>query len=69
MGVLTSPQSVARSRLIQRLQKVADVGRRQTAVEVELRESVAAARREGASWTDIGKALGITRQSSWKRFS
>lgn len=22
----------------------------------------------GASWTDVGRALGITRQAAWKRF-
>ena len=26
------------------------------------------ARREGASWTDIGHALGMTRQSAWEMF-
>ena len=29
---------------------------------------VASARRDGASWTDIGDALGIARQNAYRRF-
>jgi hypothetical protein len=32
-------------------------------------QAVQAARREGASWDEIGTALGITRQSAWTKFS
>jgi len=31
--------------------------------------AVAYARQSGASWDDIGTALGITRQSAWGRFA
>jgi hypothetical protein len=44
-----------------------------TAGEAELdrlrRESVRAARIAGASWDEIGAALGMTRQSAWEYFS
>jgi uncharacterized membrane protein YccC len=36
--------------------------------EQELRDAVAAAREAGDSWTIIGAALGVTRQSAWERF-
>lgn len=36
--------------------------------EQHLRESVAAARAAGDSWTIIGVALGISRQAAWERF-
>jgi hypothetical protein len=52
-----------------RLRKVADVKSRKVSVENELREAVAAARREGSSWSDVGKALGVTAQSAWRMFS
>jgi hypothetical protein len=33
------------------------------------RESVKRARDAGASWTQIGDALGVTKQAAWERFS
>lgn len=38
------------------------------AAETALRLSVRSARRAGASWDDIGDALGVTRQSASRRF-
>jgi len=38
-------------------------------VEAQLGEGVAAARARGITWTRIGGALGMTRQSAWERFS
>jgi hypothetical protein len=35
----------------------------------QLARAVAAARTNGASWHDVGVALGITRQAAWERFS
>lgn len=32
------------------------------------RQAVDQARREGASWDAIGRALGTSRQSAWERF-
>ncbi|WP_152365608.1 hypothetical protein [Microlunatus speluncae] len=34
-----------------------------------LTESVHLARRQGVTWAEIGKALGISRQAAWERFS
>jgi len=35
----------------------------------ELRKVVPVLRRRGCSWTQIGAALGITKQAAWERFS
>jgi hypothetical protein len=32
-------------------------------------DGVAAARAQGASWEQIGKALGVSRQAAWNRFA
>lgn len=37
--------------------------------EALIPSAVVAARRAGASWTQIGLVLGITRQSAWARYS
>lgn len=34
-----------------------------------LTEAVQQARRQGVTWAEIGKALGVSRQSAWERFS
>jgi hypothetical protein len=39
------------------------------AVEKLQRDLVRRARAAGGSWTDVGAALGISRQSAWERFS
>ena len=33
------------------------------------RESVQQAREAGHSWTQIGEALGVTKQTAWERYS
>jgi hypothetical protein len=38
-------------------------------VEQQLTSFVRQARRQGITWTRIGAALGMTRQSAWERFS
>jgi hypothetical protein len=38
-------------------------------VEADLRAWVRELRRRGVTWSRIGEALGITRQSAWERFS
>jgi hypothetical protein len=38
-------------------------------VEDKLQELVAYCRQAGKSWTQIGQALGMTKQSAWERFS
>jgi hypothetical protein len=37
--------------------------------EADLRSWVQELRRRGVTWSRIGEALGITRQSAWERFS
>jgi hypothetical protein len=39
------------------------------ALDKLLREQVRRARDHGCSWTDIGRALGTSKQSAWERFS
>lgn len=49
-----------------RLHGLADAAREaQDALEAE----IVRLRQQGASWSDIGDALGVTRQSAWARFS
>ena len=38
-------------------------------VETDLRSWVGELRRRGVTWSKIGVALGITRQSAWERFA
>ena len=52
--------------LLATLPKVASVSRQ---VEGQLAKAVAAARERGITWTRIGAALNMTRQSAWERFS
>jgi hypothetical protein len=37
--------------------------------EQGVKDAVRAARRQRMSWTEIGEALGVTRQSAWERYS
>jgi hypothetical protein len=38
-------------------------------METPLRAAVKLARQQGHTWEEIGKALGVSRQSAWERFS
>jgi hypothetical protein len=38
-------------------------------LEKAMTQTVAAAREAGQSWTAIGDALGVTKQTAWERFS
>ncbi len=40
-----------------------------TALEKAMWQTVGQAREAGQSWTEIGKALGVTKQAAWERFS
>jgi hypothetical protein len=40
-----------------------------TALEKLTRDSVARARDAGHSWTQIGEALGVNKQTAWERYS
>ena len=46
-----------------------EVGRVGLAVEKLQLELVGQARNAGASWTDIGAALGVSKQAAWQRFA
>jgi DNA-directed RNA polymerase specialized sigma24 family protein len=37
-------------------------------MEAQLRLAVLQLQDQGFSWTDIAKALGVTRQSAWKKY-
>ena len=37
-------------------------------LEQKLEETVAECRRQGLSWDDIGRYLGVTRQSAWREY-
>jgi uncharacterized NAD(P)/FAD-binding protein YdhS len=39
------------------------------AVDKLIRQTVADARRQGCTWADIGRALVMSKQSAWERFS
>ena len=52
--------------LLATLPKIAAAG---TQVDRQLAEWVALARARRITWTRIGAALGMTRQSAWERFS
>jgi hypothetical protein len=43
--------------------------RAEMALEKAMWQTVAQAREAGQSWTEIGKALGVTKQTAWERFS
>lgn len=40
-----------------------------TLVEQLESQAVLIAREQGSSWTDVGAALGISRQAAWERFA
>jgi hypothetical protein len=39
------------------------------AVNKLIHQTVAQARQQGCSWSEIGQALSISKQSAWERFS
>ena len=43
--------------------------RAEAALEKAMRQTVSNAREAGRSWTEIGDALGVTKQTAWQRFS
>ena len=38
-------------------------------IEKGIRDLVKAARAQGHSWTEIGLAMGMTKQAAWRRFT
>ena len=51
------------------LATLCETARLGTALEKLQAELVRHARRAGRSWTEIGSALGTTRQAAWQRFA
>jgi hypothetical protein len=52
----------------QPLESITKLCREQSRIEKALTELVLAAREQGHSWSDIGRALGTTKQAAWRRF-
>ena len=50
------------------LSQVRDLRLIATEVEANTRAAVQAARAKGASWAEVGDALGVARQSAWERY-
>jgi len=50
------------------LESIAKLCRESFRIEKALTELVLAARDGGSSWSEIGQALGTTKQSAWRRF-
>lgn len=50
------------------LEGVTEAERAYVAARQNLDDAVARARANGASWQQIGRALGVTRQWAWQRF-
>ncbi|MGO9384907.1 MAG: ClpX C4-type zinc finger protein [Mycobacterium sp.] len=59
-------ESWSDQQMIDHIPRMAVVARQ---VETDLRSWVSELRRRGVTWSQIGEALGITRQSAWERFS
>lgn len=51
------------------LELLAAVRQQLTLTERKLGEYVTYARRSGASWEAIGRALGVSRQAAWKAYA
>lgn len=52
----------------QPLESIGKLCRESFRIEKALSESVLLARQQGHSWSDIGRALGTTKQAAWRRF-
>lgn len=51
------------------LQALGELSRAGAELEALVREQVAAAREDGATWEEIGQRLGITRQAAWEYYT
>lgn len=51
------------------LEGLCEAARVARAVDKLQRDLVQQARKAGQSWTEIGEALGVSRQAAWERFS
>lgn len=51
------------------LEALAELSRAGSELNALLRERVAAARRQGATWEEIGERLGMSRQAAWEYYT
>ena len=51
------------------LEALRECCRAETALEKAMSQTVSKAREASHSWTEIGDALGVTKQTAWQRFS
>lgn len=51
------------------LQALRELSRAGTELAALLRERVAEARSQGATWEEIGESLGMSRQSAWEYYT
>jgi hypothetical protein len=51
------------------LEALQELSRAEVEIEALRRERVEAARRQGATWDQIGESLGISRQSAWEYYT
>lgn len=51
------------------LQALRELSRAGTELEALLRDRVAQARSQGATWEEIGESLGMSRQSAWEYYT
>lgn len=51
------------------LEALAELSRAGSVLDALLRERVAAARRQGATWEEIGARLGMSRQAAWEYYT
>ena len=51
------------------LHALRELSRADVELEALRRERVAAARRQGATWDQIGESLGMSRQSAWEYYT
>ena len=65
-AVASWQQRLSDEELLAHLPKIASTARQ---VEQHLTAWVRQARERGITWTRVGEALGMTRQSAWERFS
>ena len=51
------------------LDALGELSRAGSELEALVRDRVAAARRQGATWEEIGERLGMTRQAAWEYYT
>lgn len=66
--VLDAADVLSRDALLDDLQLLEHLEVMRRATEVARFEAVREAARNGASWEQIGAALGVTRQAAWERY-